>query len=441
MKNKVSIYITLALVFLSIFFIFIIIRCSRPTFKIEIPYADKDIISEDSISSIKIFLETSLSMKGYVNRQHVSDSGYVIKTLVPVLITDCRDNLCQPELWTIRNAPQRYHNSEEEFRRNLRNGDLMGPGNTQIHKIIEYIISSNNKNEVSYLVSDCIPDLGSDNISVLDIITSTIYDCLSSHRNTAIAIFQYYSEFNGDYYYDFQNNTPYGGSHLTLNNRPLYLWIFGRHELIDLMIKNGLPSSRSVKFENCFYYRDEFKFNINYKILPYPKKGEFIIHEQDTAFEIYRLSDKSPISFCLGLNLNESPDFVKDIEYLKNNLKFKPDHLNKNNNFKVYDLDSIKSVAGFKKIASSIYANSLTHFIVFELKDLDPLIDTEFGLELAYNEPSWIRNAHIDDDSDVSEDDLQGKTFAFRYISRALNLRFDSDKKAIFSINFTLILK
>jgi len=442
--------VSIAVAVLIIVFLVIILRKPKPTYKLEIKPCEKtQAISADSIESVKIFLETSLSMKGYVNRQSVIDSGYVIKTVVPYLITDCRGSLCQPELWTISIAPQRYIRSEDEFITNLRSGQLMQPGNTQIHLILQHVIESNQPGELSFLISDFIPDLGAgQRVEDLEMITTTIYDVLRSKQSISAALFQYYSEFNGDWYYDRQGwSRPFDGRNINMHNRPLYIWIFGKPELIDAALKQGVLSENRVPFQNSYYYRDGFCLEIPFKILNYPIGGKIAIAKSGDAITIVKTSPTMPVSFTIGLDLNNVPKFISNTNYLAANLKFDKnhDHLNTGNEIKLYDQSSIKSATNYyNKIAPDIDSKSLTHFISITLGNIDPQQDVEFSLVLENNEPSWIENAHIRDDLEIPAEDLEGMTFAYRYISEGFKKRFNEDKdnpNDLFEIQFKLISK
>ena len=445
MNTNIRIAITFGIVL--IVFLAIFLKCKRhPTYKIEIPACPQEqTATADSIRYVKIFLETSLSMKGYVNRRNVTDSGYVIQTVVPILITDCRENLCQSELWTISNAPEEYHQSENEFIRNLRSGELMQRGNTQIHLIFQHVIELNRPNELSFLISDCIPDLGEGHtMSELNLITTTIYDVLRRNQDISAAVFQYYSEFNGDWYYDSRGwARPFNGMNITMHERPLYIWIFGKSELIDEALNQELLSETKVDFQNCYFYRDNFYLGIPFSILSYPRNGKIAIFESSDEITIVKISQKIPVSFTIGLNLNNVPGFINKTEFLSENLKFDKDHLNTGNEIKVYDLNSIKSHPDFSKIAASINSQSLTHFINVTLRNFDLKNNVEFSLVLENNEPAWIEDAHIHNDLNVSAENLEGKTFASKYISEGFKLRFNSGEipENLFEIKFKLISK
>ncbi len=421
----------------------LLISCkSYTTYKIEMQSCEEtEGISVDSIESVKIFLETSLSMKGYVNKRNVSDSGYVIKTVVPILITDCRASLCPSELWTISNAPERYSRSEEEFIRNLKSGELMQPGNTQIHLILQHVIESNQPGELSFLISDCIPDLGGgQTLSALEDIPTTLYSVLKSKQSVSAAVFQYYSEFNGDWYYNRNGwERPFNNRFLTLHNRPLYIWIFGEPELIDEALKQGLLSESKVPYQNNFFYRDSFCLEIPYLILPEPHQGQISFDFEENQITIIKISPKIPVSFTIGLNLSNAPMYIKNTEFLSKNLQFDREDLNIGNEIKVYDQNTIKSATDkYKIIAPIITSNSLTHFITITFQNLNLTHDVDFSLVLRNSEPVWIEDVHIQDDLDVPAESLEMKTFASRYISQGFNLRFYSDGMAenTFEIKF-----
>jgi hypothetical protein len=198
---------------------------------------------KDSLENVKIYFETSPSMKGYVNLPSVSDSGYIIKRVVPYLITDCQNFPGSVELYTIVISPKRYTQGVDAFNRNLRNGSHMMRSNSELHKIFQVLIENTGPGEISFLITDNIPDLkdGGKNVS-LDEITTLIDKVLNENPDISAAVFQFYSEFNGDHYYDQSGSgRPFLNKHITLHHRPLYIWMLGRQELIQMALGEGMP--------------------------------------------------------------------------------------------------------------------------------------------------------------------------------------------------------
>jgi hypothetical protein len=398
------------------------------TYKTEIISSSKpNNFTKDSINSINIFLETSKSMKGYINRPNIDDSGYVLYKLIRYLNTDCKTQFEEPNIYTISNKVEQYKGRKGLFFRMLKNRNLMKGSSTPIHNIFKSILNLTKKHDISILITDCVFDIGN-NVGEKISITTDLYETLSRQPNLSTSVFQYYSEFDGDWYYDRRGYaTPFRNNDIVLHNRPLYVWIIGNPGLVKLILESNILSD----FENNYSYGIPYAANIDFKILKGTTYGKIAISEKGKTYKIIDISKDNPCSFVMGIDLSSYPYFIKNKAYLQNNLKFSDEYLN-SNKITIYDKKSIKFVSNYSRIAPLLDKYDFTHFIKLTFNKLD----NDFDLILIDREPEWIINTHLEDDYNLNAIELQGQTYGLKYITNAFKDRYNRNDNTFFKIHF-----
>ena len=432
MKTTIGVGVTVALIT-----IFSLTRCKPyKIYEISTPQAAlSDADWEDSLSNIRIFLEVSYSMRGYVNPHNVHDSGYIIRTVVPFLITDCSEFSCDHELWTISNAPERYIRSDEEFIENLRSGSLMTAGSSRIHDIIEHVIETSPKNGISYLITDCIPDISDTNPSngkttnqSLTEITTKIDNIVRRQKVLGVFVFVFQSEFNGQWYYDQANNQPFKSNQRILHDRPLYVWMFGRPDILAMALKKGLLSNTSrYSVHSSFVFHEAGLKDPDLELMSYPILTKaYIVDPKTTAFKKY--SPAKPVTLVMGIDLNNLPAFAQKPEYWHKNASFSPEHLKKDNSVELLDRESLELLPYYTDIASQVAKTSYQHFFHISIGNINTISD-DFSINLEKNKPEWIQESHLETDLSATADMLKGKTFGLSYIMNGFLQGFHEDGK------------
>jgi len=412
--------------------------CSAGKIKGAVPKVPTKHLKTDSIKNIKIYLETSASMKGYINKPSVSDSGYIIKKIVPYLITDLDSKIASPELYTISSNPMKYQKGKKEFNTSLFNGSLITGGSTHIHEIIKHIINDNNPDTgASILISDCILDVGN-NIGQKDKVGSAIYDLLTM-KNISALLFQYYSEFNGNWYYDRRSSKrPYLGENITMHKRPFYIWVFGSPQNLSNLLKKKI-------FKN---YSHSFIYGIKYTDIPALKliqgtgKGKIYLSDKN-EFTLIDYTKGDTANFVMGLNLSKFPDYIQNLTYLQNNLHIDKSYLKNKIKYTIYKQSDYSENHIYQfdnpgKIENEI--SNFTHVIEISINNINSISDTSFTISLNEGEPFWIKDATINDDVGKTSQKLEKKTYAFNIITKAFKDRFlTNNNECIFKINFKKI--
>lgn len=377
-----------------------------------------------SLKTIRVYLETSVSMKGYVNSSEAGD--FKLKEVIPFLISDLDEKITDVEMFTITDEPKRYTKTKSQFFESLRDGSLLGGKSSQLHRIFKQLIDSTGKNEVSILVSDCILDIGSRyNITERGKMTYEIYNALNGKEGMAAVTFLYYSDFNGDHYYTRENAQPFAGQ--TMKKRPFFIWLLGDKNGIEEILEKNI-----VRDYEASYSYGISNVDMSPVILPYPKKGKIIINEEKGNIRV----NEPPISFTIGINANKIPDFYLKQSLIEQSLTIDKPFLGASFEFK--DVKMIQQVSKYEEIANLISHFHLTHFITVALKKM-PEKGESFSVLLPKPSANWITMTSKNDDKDVEIESLEGKTFSFKYITDAFERKFEEEM--IFEIKIKPFIK
>lgn len=382
------------------------------------------------LEKINVFLETSVSMKGYVNAN--TTGNYVLKEVLPYLLTDLDNNYKDlTTIYTVTNRPQKVSDDRQKFLQQLRSGDIFGGGSSPFQDVFAAVIDSIGDTSISIMISDCISDLGSDNTLSEGVkVSQAIYSHLSKKEDIGVAVFQYNSDFNGTYYYD-RNNTggknpnarPYYNT--ILKNRPFYIWILGNKNLVNQLLEKEI-----FKGYNQSHFFNLPLNDINAQVLANPKKGKISINEDKQTIMIKEASSKRPVEFMIGVRLKDKPKYYSKLFSDSSLFKITPDYLNSEIN-----LQSTDSILNEKKVDKSfIDKNGLSNFLKINMVDLDPNLDS-FSISLPSIGASWFNTVHLDDDYGLSAEELEGKTFAFKYITDGFD-RYYKDEEPLLKFNF-----
>lgn len=383
------------------------------------------------IEKINIFLETSVSMKGYVNAN--TPGNYVLKDVLPYLITDL-DNTYKDltTIYTVTNRPEKVGDKREKFLQRLRSGDIFGGGSSPFQDVFAAVIDSIGDTSISIMISDCISDLGSVNTMSEGVkVSQAIYSHLSRKEDIGVAVFQYNSDFNGTYYYD-RNNTggrnpkarPYYNT--ILKNRPFYIWVLGNENLVNQLLEKELFKD----YDQSHFFNLPLN-DINAQILANPKRGRISINEDKQTIMIKEASSKRPVEFVIGVRLKDKPKYYSKLFSESTLFKITPDYLNSEINLKT--TDSILNERNVNK--SFIDKNELSNFLKINMVDLDPNLDS-FSISLPSIGASWFNTVHLDDDLGLPAEELEGKTFAFKYITDGFD-RYFKDEIPLLKFNFS----
>ena len=410
--------------FLIIVIVFLItIGCKEKTsYKFLVDEHEND-IDTLQIKQVNVFVETSASMKGYVNSN--ASGNYPLKDVIPFLVTDI-DNTFQlkSNLFTISDKERRFNYSKNSFFNQLAKGQLFTGKSSKLHHVFTSVIATAKEETISILITDGIPDLGTLNTdSQGSKIESHIYESLVVNKELGVALFKYHSDFNGTHYFNKRNNDgvyykkrPF--YNIQLKNRPLYVWVFGNKSLVSKLLSKPIFKA----------YKEAHSYNLPLAInksglLKYPKSGKIAINEKKNTVTIQEIGPKKPARFVIGLDLNKQPDvIIKGIQDGEYNIT--PKYLEELIKVKVLNKGQLYS---YKIKDKSIIENSgFTHFVQLTIKDFD-LMTQEIKISKSNATPLWLKTTSINNDIKISTQDLEHKTYGFNYIINAFDRAYNND--------------
>ncbi|MFS4469583.1 hypothetical protein [Maribacter sp. 2210JD10-5] len=397
--------VRLGIVALSLF----LLGCTEKHLFDFVPYAPPSGV-RPKLEKIDFFLETSVSMKGYVN---VNKPGYYpLKDVVSYLITDM-DNKYDDvtTIYTVSDSPRKYLQTKEHFNDQLRKGNLLNGRSSKLQNIFGPIIDSLQSNSISILVSDCILDLGDDEaMTEGSSVTSKIYDHLIKKPDAAVALFKYLSDFNGTYYYDRKNTGSYSHSarpyyNTILKNRPFYIWVLGDKQLVEELLSQNLFEDSDKVYAYNISMDD-----VPFAILKEPRKGKVAINPIQNMVLMKDVEQKRPVQFTIGVNLEKHPSFYENLLMNVENYEILPSHLTNTTALETKTKNELKGSLG----------NGFTHFLQPTLSDMD-VATTEITFSLKNPPSTWFKETHLTDDYQVPAETLEHKTFAFHFITDAFD--------------------
>lgn len=422
-------YNYISIVFL---FFFVITACSDPQMYVLEKSQGNNGIDTLKIENINFYLETSISMKGYVN-SNVSGS-YTLKDVVPFLITDLeREYEIPTTLHTISDVSRKYKQSKTVFFDQLRGGSLLNGRSSKLQRVFGDVISSTEDTDINILVSDCIVDLGkTDTMAEGSLVTSEIYQQLVYKESMGVAVFKYTSDFNGDYYYDRKNtggnvisNRPYQGE--ILKNRPFYIWVFGNKNRVRDLVSKGIMKGYTEAHTYNLTPRE-----VDFALLDHPKTGKIAVNSEKGTLIIKEIDVRRPAQFTIGLRLDKQENPLNQVIISPTNYLVSPSYIQNTIDIQIKDAAMLLSENIPNK--SQINQEGYTHFIQPTLSDFDPTT-SEIKISVHNTIPTWIGDTNLDDDLGVSTTILEHKTFAFKFILDAFAKAYTGKKPLL---EFTL---
>lgn len=238
---------------------FVMQSCSRPTWIIQ---ANNDLVGKDvAISNINIFLDASVSMRGYTDG--VSPKAPKnLKSVVSTLVTQSEQYSKSTKL----NCAAIQNNSfvpvsSASFPFTINDNSIFKGQFTDFGYMLTAAVAKTSPSDVSILISDCImsypPGQTDKNVVGIDNLKVEVVRALQAARQKglSIAIFKYCTDFTTKFYCDCDNNTPQisSGKDSMMHNRPYYCILLGKSDAINSLnnhLKNVLPANNGV------YYRE-----------------------------------------------------------------------------------------------------------------------------------------------------------------------------------------
>jgi len=208
------------------------------------------------IDSVDIYLDCSGSMRGYVvfSSNDAVRANQAFKDIVPLLTNNLLNQFGNVSVYRVTDGAETKEPSITGFFSRLTTGQIFGGQTTELDEMITKIINKHNNSKVSILVTDGVLSFGPSllrndrmyNIKNKAILKSNTHNAMLKNASLSISIVKYLSDFNGDHYFTCKEEVEYKGE--LLKNRPFYLLIIGKKELVSAFLSREylLPHSEGV---------------------------------------------------------------------------------------------------------------------------------------------------------------------------------------------------
>lgn len=219
-----------------------------------------DLVGKETIKNVFLLMDASGSMKGYLDF-----SGYpeAQKTLVST-ITMPLDRLSSDYgsgLQVKYGASGKYaHTTVTDLQNKMVTGQAFNGQDTRLDLMIADAVKQASDSTISMLVSDMVLSYGPSELRKtnnpwlnkhnLNDLGAKIHTALSGADDVKVLLLQYYSDFNGKYYYNCTENIQKGTQfkNILMKERPYYIMLFGKKNLLKSVLDNGV----FVPFQNVY---------------------------------------------------------------------------------------------------------------------------------------------------------------------------------------------
>ena len=391
--------------------------------------SNEEIKAEMPAPTIKVYIENSGSMYGYV-RGTTDFENAVYSYLSDIQLADLGKKIDSTsfknvmELNYINSQVLRQEPDVREFIQNLEPSSFQiqggNMGTSDMSDILNTILKqTSSKDDIAIFVSDCIFSPGNqysanDNADEYIVansigIKSHFVEQLSKNPDFSVVILQLTSQFNGTYYNRFDERE-------SINDiRPYYIWLMGDREHVKKIIeKVDIAQIKGSGVKNIFMVSKSIK-SIPYGILPPPQSvGKFRPDNNNPKTSIVRaeVDRKGGTSrFQLAIGVDFSKLLISE-EYLTNAANYEVSN-------KAYNLEIVKN---------NTQGSSYTHIIRLNL--VEPIISKgTVKITLKNSMPSWIEEYTDNKGLDIHANGAMKKTYGLKYLLGGVYDAYASNKE------------
>lgn len=386
---------------------------------------------------VKVFVENSISMDGYVNGNSDFKSDLtemLVLTKNYVGESNIKINFINRRQYPSSNKDIANFASKLEPNSITYNVGGKDRGKSDINNIFRMLLDSLHQNEIVILTSDCIYSLGAgdETEGKLNIQKSLTHDAFNDalklrNNDLATVCLKMVSDFNGDYY-DINDHPT------KINNiRPYYIWIIGKEALIKeyypkitknmVGIKNSYFLSNFSK-EKQPYYTVLKETNKLGKFKQADRNEKDVKSINDVEF------DGGTLQFAIAIDLGNIP---VDSSYLTN-----PKNYVVPDGFTVKSIEKIDRNKLSQRDMVTVEKTTATHFVT--VSTTSKFTTQDLKLELSNKIPAWVEQSNSPDDKNV-KDELD-KTFGLSYLVQGVSEAYatqNPEQTSYFSINVSIL--
>lgn len=367
------------------------------------PLPKKDAVA---LEKVIFFIENSGSMFGYVNQANEFKNSLVGLAYLPEF------DRADKSFYFINGTSDPNKNSsisinnvgnDPNVLKNNLNPASFNKGDVRfsdLNKMFEIALDSARGNQISILVSDCIYDVGNnkDPLTALNIEiqkTQQAFRFRLDNEDLQTLIIKASSNFDGLYYY-----ASKGGSiKITNEERPFYIVVFGKSELLNKMLtEKSIGSKITSPLETARFFVNDDN-DVPYQIVPSIKRiGSFKLDFKDN----HKITDANPyqgrFQFTVAVDLSALPFPESYITSISNYNCSSPNYM----------------VTEVEKISKNIPGVAGTHLITISTNK-NPLGELEIMLKNVT--PSWVMEADITNENQIDHT----HTYGFKSLTDAIS--------------------
>ena len=390
----------------------------------------KSIVANAIKPTVKVFIENSVSMDGYVN------GNTEFKTDLTEMLVGAKKAVDEKNVQInfinsgiIESSNTDIPKFADKLEPHSINYDVGGRGRltSDINNIFRMILDSLNNEQIVILISDCIYSLnkGNGTVGKLGIQKSLTHDAFNDAMksiNLETVCLKMNSTFKGNYF-DLNDHPTYIEA-----TRPYYIWIVGEKHLLE----NYYPSFTKdmTGIERTFTLSDfssdsksSSESHQFYTVLKETNRvGSFRqTNRHETAVRSIEdvKYENGQLQFAIAVDLNGVP---VDSTYLTNPSNYSPHGFN---------VESIKRIDRDKKLPKEITdrdwltinnAPTVSHIITVSIADKSSLHD--LNLELSNQIPQWVADNSSVDDVNIKNQLTQ--TFGIWYLIKGVKEAYET---------------
>lgn len=344
-----------------------------------------------------LYLDCSVSMKGYINTTTDATFNNVISSLLYWMPTTAH----------LFDTKEQTGISRNDFIDKINTRKISWSDESDLAKMIASMIKKVNEENIgiSYLITDGIMS-GSNqeiknsparsfNIKNRGTLTERIADAVSTCKeDIAILLIKYTSNFTGEYYC-YTNEKVY----LKESKRPFYVVAVGNRGLVKELMERTQKEPLLSNSQGVLLLGDEYPYDMHLTA----NHREGITYSKDGEIAIGKMFKADDFVFFNG-NLSKFPEYMRSSNYFEKNAEVYIQYLQKGE-FKKLDSQYISYEVNGENIEIGVQAKCIRRNALY--------------LKLKYELPDWIESSSIDDDKNIMLP--IPKTFNFKYFVEGLN--------------------
>ena len=392
-------------------------------FEMTVPELSQD-ASSKSVKHVSIYLDNSGSMKGYVDFAGVNNGSQARASIIGTL-SNMMDNV--HDTYNIESVCKcgGFNYARRDFLRGMENFSIFKGAVTELHNMIQLVADSTSKNGVSVIATDLVMSYGKNkliaekdsfyNYHQLEQLGAQVHNAMEKckNKNLQVVVLQYYSDFNGKYYYNYTENLkPNKYANTLMKNRPYYLVVIGSEENIRSMMAN-----------NCFNKSDHVYASFN---MGEPKHTQEYNVEMDNNCRVaWNIGDPGNMNVKGSIMTNTSFGDESSVLYCSCKKINIPNYICLSDEGKLVPEWDSSVISRVEEV--SVGTGSTQKFKVTLNPHNKLRTSNDVWIRLNSN-VGWISDASTDDDT---KDDISKKTWGFSTVMQNINKAYRGTKDPV----------